>query len=276
MRAKKPSFFRIGLILFVAALVIGCSLPSFGSGSAATDTPVPTITTGSFPSSTEANTEPPPTMAPPTVQPTAPPPPTATSQPKSSPTPVAKDFYTEEFDGSLSDWGLYFTSGDDNLAEVYTDNDRLTFFLDGEDIYAYLMYESYYYTDVMVTAVVENRGFNNNNVSLVCRYDPEEGWYEYNIANNGLYDLLFYDANTGGYEFLANGGSTSINMGKAVNEYTMICEEENLILYVNGQETKRYAERKFALREGMIGISVSSFDVFPIEVDVLSLTISPP
>lgn len=275
MRAKKPSFFRIGLILFVAVLVIGCSLPSLGSAPAATDTPVPPDTQQPPPPATD--TVLPPTLPPPpTEQPTNPPPPTAVSQPKPSPTPVAKDFYTEEFDDSLSDWGLYFTSGDDNLADIYTDNGRLTFYLDGEDIYAYLMYESYYYSDVMVTAVVENRGYNNNNVSLVCRYDPEEGWYEYNIANNGLYDLLFFDANTGGYEFLANGGSTSINMGKAVNEYTMICEEENLILYVNGQETKRYAERKFALREGMIGISVSSFKVYPIEVDVLSLTISPP
>lgn len=193
-----------------------------------------------------------------------------------SPTLAAQDFYVEEFDQTLENWGLFFTYGDEDLADIYTEDGALTFFLDGEDIYAYLMYESYYYTDVMLTAVVENRGYNNNSISLICRYDPNEGWYEFNIANNGLYNILFFDTRENVYEFLANGGSTNINMGKAINEYTISCEGERLTLYINGKETNRFVERKYVLKEGMIGISVSSFNVHPIEVDFLSLAISPP
>lgn len=278
MRAQQLSSFRVVLIVFIGALVVGCSLPFFGSSSGEADTPVPLSTTEEAPLPMATSTSPPvPTLPPPptsTTRPTDPPPPT--SPPRASATPAAQAFYLEEFDQVLTDWGLFFMSGDEDLAEVYTDEGRLSFYLDGEDIYAYLMYEAYYYTDVMLTAVVENRGYNNNNVSLICRYDSEEGWYEYNIANNGLYDLLYFDVRENTYQFIADGGSTAIQTGKAVNEYTMICEEETLSLYINGVETRRYDERKYALKEGLIGISVSSFNVHPIEVDVLSFEISPP
>ncbi len=279
MTMKRTSYFRSGLILFIAVLMISCALPFSGSKTEeATSTSEPTHTTEAHLAPTETNTsQPPPTQViPPTDAPRPTDPPLPTSTQRASPTVAAQDFFIEEFDKTLDDWELFFMYGDEDLAQVYNDNDRLTFYLDGKDIYAYLAYTPYYYSDVKLTAVVENRGYNNNNVSLICRYDPDKGWYEFNIANSGLYDLLFFDIRENTYQFLADGGSTAIHIGKAVNEYTVICQGEKLILYINGVEAKRYIDRQYVVKEGMIGISVSSFNVYPIEVEFLSLEISQP
>jgi hypothetical protein len=66
---------------------------------------------------------------------------------------------------------------------------------------------------------------------------------------------------------LANGGSTAVNMGKGVNEYTILCYGNTLALYINGSEIHTMYENNFAFREGQVGIGVSSFDVLPIIVE---------
>lgn len=155
-------------------------------------------------------------------------------------------------------------------------NGVLTFNLDGEELYVYVLYDPYTYTDVRLDARVENRGFNSNEVSLICRYDPDYGWYEFAIGNDGLYSIYAYDAIAQGYETLYNGGSTVIHSGKDVNEYTVICSGKTLALYINGVEERTITENRFAFREGQVGISTSSFDVLPIIVEWDWVTISEP
>jgi hypothetical protein len=128
----------------------------------------------------------------------------------------------------------------------------------------------------VLTVVAENRGYNNNNVSLICRYDPDEGWYEFNIANSGLYDILFYDLKDPHYKQIADGGSTAIHSGKEVNTYMAVCSGKTLRLYINGEEVRKLDETRYALKEGQVGVSVSSFNVYPIEVDIQSITIDYP
>ena len=135
------------------------------------------------------------------------------------------------------------------------------------------------HTAVRLDIVAKNRGVNNNNVSLICRYTPSEDWYEFNIANNGLY-WLFYaeilDSKKIVYHQLANGGSNKIRQGKEMNEYSIICNERTLELYINGNETNVYEDNKFVLHSGLAGVSVSSFDTLPVKVEIDSITISQP
>ena len=56
-------------------------------------------------------------------------------------------------------------------------------------------------------------------------------------------------------------------MGKGVNEYTIMCYDTTLALYINGVEAKVMTETKFGFREGKIGIGVSSFDTLPILIE---------
>lgn len=93
---------------------------------------------------------------------------------------------------------------------------------------------------VRVEVRAENRGTNNNNISMICRYDIEEGWYEVNVTNGGLYNILYgkwdNSRTSATYTRLADGGSTLIKAGKDVNTYAFVCRGRTLILFINGEE----------------------------------------
>lgn len=188
----------------------------------------------------------------------------------------APAYFTDEFENGLSNYS-YFTmgSGGENGMDLYTEDGKLIFDLNGAYLWPYLLYDPYTYTDVALAFEAENLGNNNNNVSFVCRYDPDRGWYEFNIANNGLYWILYYDAiGTQDYVKLFDGGSMNINMGRATNTYGVVCQGDALSLYINGHLERTVHNSD--LKEGQVGVSVSSFDQYPVRVDIDWLEISQP
>lgn len=213
------------------------------------------------------------TEEPPTEVPTA----TAVPEPTSG-------YFTEEFDNSLtSDWSPFLiydeTYSDPDKVVVEAKGGKLSWDFDTKYVYYYLFYDKFNYEDVKVEVSADNRGKNNNTVSLVCRYDSETGWYEFNIANNGLYNILYAEVLKNGkiqFNRIANGGSNAIKMGKGINEYTAICQGEELTLTINGDEVISIKERKYGLREGQVGMSVSSFDVLPIQIEMDWFRVSEP
>ncbi len=257
------SQYRMLLPLVVLLLAVGLACYGGGTAPVATQPPVnvePPIAVTVEQPQTEASAEP------------------AATEPPVTEASTAPDFFTEEFDGDISNW-TYFTSKNDSIADdssvnPIAENGVLTLDL-SKYLNVYVMYDPYTYTNVRVDARVENRGTNNNNINLVCRYS-DEGWYEVSIANNGLYDLYAYDGAKGSYAKLANGGSNKIKTGKEVNEYTFICNERNLILKVNGFDTKTYTDNQFVFREGQIGIGASSFRDTPVKVEFDWVKISEP
>jgi hypothetical protein len=154
----------------------------------------------------------------------------------------------------------------------------MVFNLTGNDIYSYVTYKPYTYTGVKISVIADNRGKNTNNVSLICR-KSSEGWYEFNMYNSGLYNILAYDA-TGavakGYNRIFNGASLAIKQGKDINTYTATCSGNTLTLTINGVEVKTIKDLKFNFREGQVGFGVSSFNITPILVDIDSFTVSQP
>lgn len=200
---------------------------------------------------------------------------TGTTSGTTSATP--EPYFTDEFEGDLSNYSYFMMNGDseDPNLGIYAEDGKLVFDLKGSYLWPYLVYDPYTYEDVDIAFEAENRGLNNNNVSIICRYDPDLGWYEFNIANNGLYSILYYDAQVGNeYKNLFNGGSYSINMGKATNSYEAVCKGNTLTLYINGVKTRSVTDSN--LKQGQVGVSVSSFEDFPILVDINYLTIANP
>jgi hypothetical protein len=247
------------LFAFVA-LLLAVSLACYG-GSTPTASPT---------------TEPPPTVSEPTKESQPTDPPVVATEPP--PTVSALDFFTEEFDGDINNW-TYFTSKNDANAdtssvEPIAENSFLVLDLK-KYLNVYVMYDPYTYTNVRLDVRVDNRGTNNNNINLVCRYS-DEGWYEVAIANNGLYDIYAYDGVKGNYARIANGGSNKIKAGKEVNEYTFICNERNLILEINGFETNKITDNQYVFREGQIGVGASSFRDVPVKVEFDWVKISEP
>ncbi len=234
-----------------------------------------------------------PVGAPPTAAPTEPPPPVVvdTAAPVDTvappPTePVAEQYFTEQFDNESGNWSHFVVDasikltspgslasvapGDVGNMSLKVSDGRLVFDLENKGLWVYTTYDGYDYGDVRLDVVVENRGTNDNNVSLVCRYSKEEGWYEFNLANNGLYDILYgryTPDNKIVYSRLANGGSNKIKQGKEINNYSITCKGRTLLLNINGFETRRMDDNQYVLRKGKVGVSVSSFNTLPVKVE---------
>ncbi len=231
-----------------------------------TSIPEPTLT----PNPTPTNTTPPLPTNTPTTEVQAP----AEETEAVDDTPPA--YFTEEFEGDLGSWSYFLMNGNETNMDLYSDNGRLVFDLQGTYQWVYVLYDEYTYESVRIDVLAENRGKNTNNVSLICNYTDALGWYEFNISNGGLYDVLIFSEVDGDYFILDSGGSTAINMGRAENVYTAICEGNHLWLYINGVLEKEVIDNTYNLREGQVGVSVSSFDVTPILVEIDYFSISAP
>ena len=193
----------------------------------------------------------------------------------------AKDFFTETFDGDISnytyfEWHEKYGSAETDKSLVPTTKDGyLVFDIRHAQKYVYVNYTPYKYTNVRLDLKADNRGKNSNSVSLICRYS-DEGWYEANVQNDGLYSILAYVVADGRYYNIFNGGSNLIKQGKDTNSYTFICNGSDLTLGVNGTEVKTITDKIYKLREGLAGFGVSSFDSLPVLVEVDTFEISQP
>jgi hypothetical protein len=212
----------------------------------------------------------------PTDKPVSPP----TNEPAPSPTNESvapAKYFTEEFDQDPG-WNYFLTYGDPDKATVEFKNSLMTFDLEDTDIYAYYIYPGSTYDDVRIDMRAENRGKNNNNVSLVCRY-TDAGWYEFSTEGGGLWYLYGVTINAekkAVYNRIDNGGALALKQGKEVNEYGMICKGNEITLIVNGKELKKVKENNYAFRDGKVGFNISSLNVTPIILEVDWFKVSQP
>ncbi len=251
MKTFRPIFMLTAIILIVG---LACGLSGGGS-----DTPV----------------------QPPQEQPQNPPQqeePPAT-QPPQAEEPSNEMYFTEEFDQDPG-WNYFLTSGQDkeDFITVEFRDSLMIFDFQETSIYAYYMYEGTEYDNVRIDIRAENRGKNNNNVSLVCRYS-DEGWYEFSTEGGGLWYLYAVTINVENkavYNRINNGGASSLKQGKEVNEYGMVCDGTEITLIVNDKELIKTDERKYSFRDGLVGFNISSLNVFPIILEVDWFKVSEP
>ncbi len=242
----KPFLFLVAFILIVG---LACSAAS----------PAPVAEEPPAPAPIEEGAPPPP--PPPTDVPA----PTAIPEPTVPPTPAPPKFFTEEFDGDLSNWSQFTFGEDENDFDLKIENGRLVFDIQGQGNFIYSYYDAQVYDDVRIETETNNRSYNDNNVSLFCRYTEGRGFYEFSIANSGLYWIFRLDEHGDGYTTLASGGSNKVVTGQHTNQYAASCNGNKLTLYINGVETKTVEDSTYT--EGMVGVSVSAFDLVPIIVD---------
>lgn len=211
-----------------------------------------------------------------------------------TPTAEIQKYDTLEFEREedLQSWSTVIADGrvDPNKPvitnEEFSDitlsvKDGLYFFDIGQKektVYSY--YDSFKYEDVRVDVRVDSRNTNVNKASLICRYSPELGWYEFLITNNGPYGIYFAKPNANGqvnYRRLDDGNSPNIKPGNAINEYTIVCQgDDTLELYINGELTRSTSDALKILRTGKVGVSVWSINTFPVRVGFDWVKISEP
>ena len=193
-----------------------------------------------------------------------------------SPQPGGGKYFQEDFNGGLTNWSQFVVNGSkvpkggnsmlvkNNFGNmtVGVKDGFLVFDLESPGQWIYAIYDAQEYDDVRLDVSVENRGNNDNNISLICRYSPDEGWYEFNIANSGLYNIYYAQVepdNTVIYSKIADGGYNKIHQGKDTNQIGISCAGRTLTLFINDYQVKQLDDNQYVLKSGKIGVSVSSF-----------------
>jgi len=259
------------LILFVIfVFIIGLACNAMSSGG---DTPSQPQPQQQEPVQVEPTSEP-------TQEPTQPAPePTNPPTPEPTDPPAVEKYFTEEFDQDPGDnWttdiiGPGAEANKDSVVVNFS-NSRMHVELPKEDLYYYYTYLGESYDNVRLDLRADNRGVNTNNISLFCRLS-DAGWYEWSVGSGGDWYLW---AVTENYNLITNGGVNFLKQGKEVNEYSMVCKDKTISMFVNGQEIKQspVTDNKYGLREGTVGFNISSLNIVPVIVEVDWFKVSEP
>jgi len=231
MYNQAMTFKRLSLFLFILPILFACQPIK--------STPLP---------STE-------TVAP-TLEATATLEPTATSLP-----PAPRDF-TESFDTASPYWSTFGTNN--FIPDVQLQNGFLVFNLTQTNDWADTIYTAQDYQDVRVDAQVEVRAGSDGTVGVVCRYSPNNGWYEFNIYADQTYTIMYGQWLAPGivrYMPLRITGSEKIRTG--ANQIGLVCQGDALTPYINNVRMITYEDNKVGLKDGNIGLTASSFSDVP-------------
>ena len=239
--------FLIGLFFLTACLSL-----SGGAGA----TPEPTTT----PQPTHTQVIP--TNEPATASPTFPPSPTNTPTP-----PPPERYFTEEFDSGLSYWSTLYASGDPSRVEILNENSKLTFELYSPVTWLYTIYGPFGYERVLIETRIESLGSQLNSMGLVCHYDEQAGWYEFNISNDGSYNVLhgqWLAEGVATYMPILSDTSDQIATGNSINEIGLGCYENIVQLHINGKLIRNLNVEHIGLIGGKVGLSLGSYEEPPV------------
>lgn len=192
---------------------------------------------------------------------------TPTPTPLPPPTPKPQPYFTEEFSPGLAHWVYFLTHGESSNMDVQTDGGALLFDLRGSYTWVYALYSPFDYADVRIDALAQQRASNDGAIGLVCRYDEQAGWYEFDLRSDGSYSVLFGQWLAEGIAHTAlirEDETDKVRPAGEANEIGLVCQGSTLLLYVNGRLIRRIEETRYNLSQGRVGLSVSSFDDLPV------------
>jgi hypothetical protein len=200
---------------------------------------------------------------------------TFTPAPTVPPTPVPL-FFTEEFNTDLGAWVSFQTGGAES-PKVNLENDLLRIDFPAPNTWYYAIHNAHEYSGVFVSA--KFLGASTGSIGLICDYSESNGWYEFNIASDGTYSVLLGQWLAQGiaqYTPIVNKTTEYLHPGKLDYEIGLTCQENTLLLHINGKLFRKLDVTRFGLTQGKIGINASSFDETPMTTTFDWVTVSEP
>jgi hypothetical protein len=138
----------------------------------------------------------------------------------------------------------------------------------GEDTNGYFIYKPWEYQKVRISTQFEVRSLTKSSTVIICNYSEENGWYEFIISTNGLWEVRAHDTlGRTGYLSLTSGGSLAIQTGEGINEYVATCNGNHLNLTINGSEVLNFTDEIMKYTRGKIGLGVFSFNEVPVLIE---------
>ena len=213
----------------------------------------------------------------------------------------SKDYH-EEFDTNAQDYDEFIqnypnwrdqsdelfpfilTGNTQKNAQFYTDESQLVVKLGGyEETHLKIYEKDHLFKNVVVSTEFENFGANRNKVGLLCKVN-KNGWYEFQINNEGYYWIYRYDTGLKQegkvpYVMILDERATNlIHTGEKKNTISMACTDEKFTFKINDKEltydkmnipqTKVKEFNKFANVEGGTGLAVYSWHETPGNIEV--------
>ena len=88
---------------------------------------------------------------------------------------------------------------------------------------------------------------------MICDYSESNGWYEFNLASDGTYNVLFGQWLAQGiaqYTPIATDTTEYLKPGNLNYEIGLTCQENILLLYINGKLFRKLDVTRYGLTEG--------------------------
>ncbi len=206
-----------------------------------------------------------PSHAPATAVPTGTPSPVPASPTATQTLRPAPTVFTEEFVAKPSYWSFLQIDNGQSFAGPSLRDGFLVFDLTAANQWAYAIYGGHTYANAMVEAQVQDRtGGGDGATGLICRYDEQQGWYEFNIYSDQTYQLLFGQWLAQGvarYTPMYQSTSEQIQIGS--NQISLTCQGNALTPFINGVQLRTWQDLKFGLKTGKVGLAASSFEDAP-------------
>jgi hypothetical protein len=200
---------------------------------------------------------------------------TFTPAPTLTPTPVPL-FFTEEFNTDLGAWASFQTGGV-NAPTVALENDFLRIDFPSPNTWYYAIHNAHEYSGVFISANFS--GTPTGSLGLICNYSETKGWYEFNVASDGTYSILFGQWMAEGiaqYTPIENEGSEYLQAGSLNYEIGLTCQDNILLPHINGKLFRKLDVTRYGLTEGKIGINASSFEEVPMIATIDWVKVSEP
>jgi hypothetical protein len=250
-------------LLLVIIGLVGLLLSACGPSQVEFDVTVTSIAAGIFATQTAQAPTPTETFTPsPTASLTPTPTATFTPTPTPSPTLDLLILFFDDFTATDSGWGE-FSDADGGMG--YNDGGyHLT--INTTDSY-YWAAAARYYTNVSIEVDAKKiKGPLNNEIGLICRMQDDSNFYLFSISSDGYYGIfkLIKDEwfNLGDLEW--GFDNRVINTGIQFNHIKAICNDENLVLEVNGHVLMDIYDPD--LTAGDVGIYAGTYEAGGLEV----------
>jgi len=187
---------------------------------------------------------------------------TFTPTPTLIPTPVPL-FFTDDFNSDLGAW-VSFQTGGAKSPTVKLENDFLRIDFPSPNTWYYAIHNAHAYPNVFVSAKFS--GTPSGSLGVICDYSESTGWYEFNLASDGTYNVLFGQWLAQGiaqYTPIATDKTEYLRAEKLDYEIGLTCQGNTLLLHINEKLFRKLNVTRFGLAKGRIGITASSFEEVP-------------
>jgi hypothetical protein len=151
--------------------------------------------------------------------------------------------------------------------------------MDAAYSWVYVLYGAQDYDNVHVNTKFNNNALTPASAGLVCNYSETDGWLEFNVTSDGMYNVLFGKWLSNGvadYLPILDGSSNEIQQSGMEQQIGLTCSSGTLGLYINEKLIRNVDVSRYERASGKVGISASSYENVPVIASFDWVTVSTP